>query len=76
MKKTVFGFAAAAVISLASFSAPAMAFTTNGPLASPASPITAARTVVVHHSKVCSVRTIVKRGPHGRRSVTKVRTCR
>lgn len=75
MKKITLGFAAAAALGLASFSVPAMAFpAAPGVAVQSSSDIT---TVQFHrHHKVCSVRTVVSRGHHGRRVVKKVRVCR
>ncbi len=76
MTTTKLGLAAAAVLALASFSAPALAF--QAPLPAGASShvssdVTQAR---FHRRPVCVVRTVVSRGPHGRKIVRHVRTCR
>ena len=84
MKKFAFGFAAAAVIGLASLTAPASASTTVQ-TTKMATPITdfssqhrhgARRTTIIRRGPVCTMRTVIKRGPHGRRVVNKVRVCR
>jgi hypothetical protein len=81
VKKIAFGFAAAVVLGLASFSAPASAaapLPTN--VAAPLTDVSAARYVarrtVVRRGPVCTMRTVVRRGPMGRRVVTKTRVCR
>jgi hypothetical protein len=81
MKKITLGFAAAALLGLASFSAPAIAF--QAPLPGAA---TAASDVVTvdyrrrhyshRHRSVCKFRTVVSRDYHGRRIVKRVRVCR
>jgi hypothetical protein len=86
VKKFAFGIAAAAVIGLASMVAPASATTIALDKANVAAPITdfssqyrghrADRGHRFHRGPVCTVRTVVKRGPHGRRIVNKVRVCR
>lgn len=84
MKTFVFGIAAAAVIGLGSMVAPASA-TTITPEKIAATQITdfssqhrghAHRGHRFHRGPVCTVRTVVKRGPYGRRIVNKVRVCR
>lgn len=83
MKKFAFGIAAAAVIGLASLVAPASATTVTE--TKTVAPITdfssqhrhrAHRTTIIRRGPVCTVRTVVKRGPYGRRVVNKVRVCR
>jgi hypothetical protein len=74
MKKTSFGFATAILLGFASFSAPASAFQAPSPATGAISDVTS---VGYHrHAKVCTVRTVVTRGYHGRRVVKKVRVCR
>jgi hypothetical protein len=74
VKKTVLALSTAAVCGLLSFAAPASA----APL--PAAGVSVDHTDVssqrFHRRKVCTVRTVVHRGPHGRRIVRKIRTCR
>jgi hypothetical protein len=74
MKKTTFGLATAILLGVASFSAPASAFQAPLPTTGAISDVTA----VQYHrnAKVCTVRTVVTRGYHGRRVVKKVRVCR
>jgi hypothetical protein len=74
MKKTSFGLATAILLGVASFSAPASAFQASLPAAGVTSDVTAV--LYRRHAKVCSVRTVVSRGLHGRRVVKKVRVCR
>ncbi|MCK1306585.1 MULTISPECIES: hypothetical protein [unclassified Bradyrhizobium] len=75
MKKLAYGFAAAALLAGIHFAVPANAMT-----APPAGAAATSETVQVryfhHHRRVCTVRTIVKRGYHGRRIVKRVRVCR
>ncbi|WP_027580335.1 hypothetical protein [Bradyrhizobium sp. Ai1a-2] len=71
MKKVTLGFAAAVVVGLSSFSVPATAM--------PMHQVGAANSEVIqarYHRKVCTVRNVVTRGPHGRRIVKHVRVCR
>lgn len=85
MTKFAFGIATAAAIGLASIVAPASATTIAADKAA-AAQITdfssqhrghrADRGHRFHRGPVCTVRTVVKRGPHGRRIVNKVRVCR
>jgi hypothetical protein len=84
MKKFALGFAAAAAIGLASLVAPASATTVTTQTKTVA-PITdfssqhrhgARRTTIIRRGPVCTMRTVIKRGPHGRRVVNKVRVCR
>ncbi|MCX7319843.1 MAG: hypothetical protein NT113_10230 [Hyphomicrobiales bacterium] len=83
MKKFALGFAAAAAIGLASLVAPASATTVTQ--ATTVAPITdfssqhrhgARRTTIIRRGPVCTMRTVIKRGPYGRRVVKKVRVCR
>lgn len=82
MKKFAFGFAAAVIIGLASLTAPALASPTAQTTTTTAAPITdfsSQRYVsrrVVRRGPVCTMRTVVRRGPMGRRVVTKTRICR
>ena len=85
MKKIAFGIAAAAALGLASMVAPASATTITVDTTNVAAPITdfssqhrhrAHRTTVIRRGPVCTVRTVIKRGPYGRRVVNKVRVCR
>ena len=79
MKKIAFGFAAAMALGLASFVAPASAATPTPTGISTSTDISAARYVrrtVVRRGRVCTMRTVVRRGPMGRRVVTKTRVCR
>jgi hypothetical protein len=81
VKKTALGFAAALALGLASFAVPASALpVAPGIAAHSSSDIT---TVQYRHRhrhmarpKVCSFRTVVTRGHHGKRIVKKVRVCR
>ena len=81
MKKITFGFAAAALLGLASFSIPAAAFQAPMPGAAAASDAVTVqyrhRDHFRHrHHRVCKMRTVVTRGYHGRRVVKQVRVCR
>lgn len=85
MKKFAFGIAASATIGLASLVSPASATTITLDKTNVAAPITdfssqhrhrAHRTTIIRRGPVCTVRTVVKRGPYGRRVVNKVRVCR
>lgn len=83
MKNFAFGIAAAATIGLASLSAPASAATTAPAMtahADTAGQITEfsslMRRPIIRRGPVCTMKTIVKRGPHGRRIVNRVRVCR
>ena len=84
MKKFAFGFCAvlALGLGLASTIAPASAANPapSGIAAQHGTDISAARYVVrrsvVRRGPVCTTRTVVRRGPHGRRVVTKSRVCR
>jgi hypothetical protein len=82
LKKFAFGFAAAAVIGLASLTAPASASTTvqTTKMATPITDFSSQRYVsrrtVIRRGPVCTMRTVVRRGPYGRRVVTKTRVCR
>ncbi|MGX9393420.1 hypothetical protein ACWX0K_15985 [Nitrobacteraceae bacterium UC4446_H13] len=76
MKKTALGFAAAIVLSLASFSAPASALPAAPSLATHSSDVTAVQYRGRHRRPVCTMRTVVQRGHHGHRIVKRVRVCR
>ncbi|QUS40754.1 hypothetical protein RPMA_19385 [Tardiphaga alba] len=91
MKKFAFAIAAAVTIGLASLVSPASATTITIDKTNVAAPLTdfssqhrhyhrgphhARRTTVIRRGPVCTVRTVVKRGPYGRRVVNKVRVCR
>ncbi len=85
MKKFAVAIAAAATMGLASLVSPAQATTITIDKTNVAAPITdfssqhrhrAHRTTVIRRGPVCTVRTVVKRGHHGRRIVNKVRVCR
>ena len=78
MKKLVYGLAAAALLAGTQFLVPANAMT-----APPIGTAAATETLQVryryhhhHHRRLCTVKTIVKRGYHGRRVVKHVRVCR
>jgi hypothetical protein len=80
LKKIAFGFAAAMALGLVSFVAPASAATPAPTGLSTSTDISAARYVVrktvVRRGPVCTMRKVVRRGPMGRRVVTKTRICR
>lgn len=80
MKKIAFGVAAAVLLGLASFSAPASAAPVQAPAVAPITDFSAARYVVrkkmVRRGPVCTVRKVVRRGPMGRRVVSTTRVCR
>lgn len=91
MNKFAFAIAAAATIGLAALASPASATSIAIDKANVAAPITdfssqhrhyhgrphhAGRPTVIRRGPVCTVRTVVKRGHHGRRIVEKVRICR
>lgn len=90
MKKFALAIAAAATIGLTSLVAPAQATTITLDKTSAAAPLTdfssqhrhygrphhAHRTTIIRRGPVCTTRTVVKRGPYGRRIVNKVRVCR
>jgi hypothetical protein len=84
VKISAFAIAAAAVIGLASLSAPASASSVQTKViqtnaAAPITDFSAARYVkrtVIRRGPVCSMRTVVRRGAYGRRVVTKTRVCR
>jgi len=83
MKKLAHGLAIAVVLTFGTLSVPA-----NAAPARPIAPAVASELVQAHyhhryhrhhryHSrKVCKLRTVVRRGPHGHRVVTRVRVCR
>ena len=76
MKKLTLGLAAATLLGLTALAAPASAL--QAPLAGMSaapSDVMAAR-YHYRHRRVCTVRTVVSRGPYGRRIVRKVRVCR
>jgi len=82
MKKSALGLAAALVLGIAAFAAPASA----APVAVPAPGFTHIGHPAVTNAYVtrrvirrgprCTMRTVVRRGPHGRRIVSKTRVCR
>ena len=75
MKNISLGFAAAALLGLASFSAPAVAF--PAPMPGVASTTDAVPVQFRHrHHRVCKFRTVIKRDHRGRRVVKQVRVCR
>lgn len=79
MKTTALGFAAAVLLGMASFVAPASASTiTPAGITQPSTDISARRVVrkVIRRAPVCTVRKVVTRGPFGRRIVRKTRVCR
>jgi hypothetical protein len=85
VKNFAFGIAAAAAIGFASLVSPASATTITIDKTNVAAPITdfssqhrhySHRKTIIRRGPVCSVRTVIKRGPHGRRIVNKVRVCR
>ncbi|MCK1390509.1 hypothetical protein [Bradyrhizobium sp. 1] len=77
MKKIAYGFAVAALLAGTQFSVPA-----NAMMAPPVGAAATSETMQAgyhyrqHHRRVCTVRTIVTRGYHGRRIVKHVRACR
>ena len=73
MTKIALGFATAALVSLSSFSAPAYALPAHPLATSDSSDVVNVR--LVRH-KVCTVRTVVTRGFHGKRIVKRVKVCR
>ncbi|MGB3866197.1 MAG: hypothetical protein WBA29_11290 [Xanthobacteraceae bacterium] len=77
MKKTAFGFAAAIALGLASLSAPASALpAAHGVAVHTSSDVTSVQFRRHHRKPVCTMRTIVKHGHHGKRIVKRVRVCR
>ncbi|MBC7577070.1 MAG: hypothetical protein H7312_06865 [Tardiphaga sp.] len=80
MKKFALGFAAAVALGLVAFAVPASAATPTPQGISTSTDISAARYGArrksVRRGRVCSMRTVVRRGPMGRRIVTKTRVCR
>ncbi len=78
MKKTAFGFAAAIALGLVSLSAPASALPAAPGIAlHTSSDVTTVQYRHRHrHRPVCTMRTVVKHGHHGRRIVKRVRVCR
>jgi hypothetical protein len=82
LKTSTFALAAAFTLGLASFTAPASAMS-PAPAAvishgtaniSPAAYVV--KRTVVRHGPVCTMRKVVRRGPHGRKIVTQTRVCR
>lgn len=84
MNKLAHGLAIAVMLTFGTASVPA-----NAAPASPIAPAAASDLVQAqyhrhhyrhhhryHPRKVCKLRTVVRRGPHGRRVVTRVRICR
>lgn len=79
MKKLSLGLAAAALLGLASFSAPAAAFQAPMPGISGHSDVTEVQyrgRRLMRRGPVCTMRTVVTRGPMGRRVIRQVRVCR
>jgi len=90
VKKFAFAIAAAATIGLASLVSPASATTITIDKTNVAAPLTdfssqhrhygrpshAHRKTIIRRGPVCTTRTVIKRGHHGRRIVDKVRVCR
>jgi hypothetical protein len=76
MKNLTFGFAAAALLGLSALSFPANAMPVHPMSTAATSEIIQARYHHYRPHKVCTVRTVVRRGHHGRRVVKKVRVCR
>ncbi|MBI5130100.1 MAG: hypothetical protein HZA66_11715 [Rhodopseudomonas palustris] len=83
MKKLALGIAAAVVLGLGAFSAPASAATSAPAASTTAAPMTdvssqryVSRRTVVRHGPRCTVRKVVRRGPMGRRVVSTTRVCR
>jgi hypothetical protein len=75
MKKIAFGLTAATLLGLASFSSPASAF--QAPMTGASMAFSDVTIVQFRHRLPgCTVRTVVSRGPHGRRVVKRVRICR
>jgi hypothetical protein len=76
MKKIAYGVAAAALLAGTQFLVPA-----NAMMAPPVGAAATSETMQAgyhyhHHRRVCTVRTVVTRGYHGRRIVKHVRVCR
>ncbi|MBB1093306.1 hypothetical protein HUU61_18690 [Rhodopseudomonas palustris] len=83
VKKFAFGVAAAIALGLGALSVPASAATAlpaTSAVAAPMTDISAQRYIerrrMIRRGPVCTVRTEVRRGPYGRRVVTKTRVCR
>lgn len=76
MKKTALGFAAAIALGLASFSAPASALPVAPGIAAQSSSEVTTVQYRHHHRPVCTMKTVVSRGHHGKRIVKRVRVCR
>lgn len=75
MKKLALGVAAAASLALSALSVPASAMPARPIGAIASSDVVQAR-YHYHPRRVCTVRTVVTRGYHGRRVVKQVRVCR
>ncbi|WP_155253816.1 hypothetical protein [Bradyrhizobium japonicum] len=76
MKKLSYALAAGTLLALSSLAMPAHALTAHPmPSAAVSADVVNAR---YHYAprRVCTVRTVVKRGYHGRRIVKRVRVCR
>ena len=83
MKTLALGFAAAVTLGLASFAVPASAATSQPAGLSSATDFSSQRMErrmmrrpMMRRGPVCTVRTEVRRGPMGRRIVSKTRVCR
>jgi len=76
VKITALGFAAAVALGLASFSAPASALPVAPGVAVQSSSDVTTVQYRHRHRPHCTMRTIVKRGHHGKRIVKRVRVCR
>jgi len=78
MKKLVYGLAAAALLAGTQFLVPANAMTAPPIGIAAATEALQVRYRYHHqdHRRLCTVKTIVKRGYHGRRVVKHVRVCR
>ncbi|WP_247296725.1 hypothetical protein [Bradyrhizobium sp. 179] len=75
MKKLALGVAAAASLALSALSLPARAMPVQ-PIGATATPDLLQARYHYHPRRVCTVRTVVTRGYHGRRVVKRVRVCR
>lgn len=73
MKKTMIGLTTAVLLGLGFSAAPAAAFQPAHVAITKHSDVT---TVRFHRRPICTVRTVVSRGFHGRRIVKRVRVCR
>lgn len=81
MKKFAHGLVIAVLLSVGTLSAPATAAPANPIAPAVASDLVQAqyyhhRHHRYHYRKVCKLRTVVRRGHHGQRVVTRVRVCR